>query len=110
MRFRIPPHLKERVTVKRDSAYESGALITVAETVACLIVPGRDLVHLESGVSVKQSDLRSDWTVLLETPNPAISEGDFLLRADGSELKVHGVRRIGDGQVMLLEINNVTIP
>lgn len=110
MRFRIPLHLKETVTVKRASAFDRGGLITVAENVKCLIAPGRDLVHLESGVPVKQSDLRSDWTVLLEKPNLEITEGDFLVRADGSELKVHGVRSLSNGHVMLLEINNVTVP
>ena len=110
MRFRIPPHLKETVTVKRESAFERGELITVAENVKCLVSPGRDLVRLASGVPVKQSDLRSDWTVLLEKPNLEITDGDFLVRSDGSELKVHDARRLENGAVMLLEISNVTVP
>lgn len=110
MRFRIPPHLKETVTVMRESAVERGELITVAEDVTCQISLGRDRVHLVSGVPVKQSDLRSDSVVLLEVPNIEITEGDILVRSDGSELKVHDVRFLSGGHVMLLEINNVAIP
>lgn len=106
MRFRIPPHLKETVTVMRESAFERGTLITVAEGVKCQIAPSKDLVHLESGVPVKESD----WTVLLEQPNEDITDGDFLVRSDGSELKVHGVRHLKNGHVMLLEISDVTVP
>ena len=109
MRFRIPPHLKESVTVQRESAFENGALTTVATAVKCLVMPSRELVHLESGVPIKQTDLRSDSAVLLEVPNADITEGDVVLRADGSELKVYGVRSMRGGQVMLLETNNVSV-
>ena len=63
---------------------------TIAENVVCLVQPGRDLIDVESGVPIKRSDLRTDWTVLLEKPNPDIIEGDFLRRLDGSELQVYG--------------------
>ena len=108
MRFRIPPALKETLTVLRRSAFERGDETVIAENVVCLVLPGRDLVSLDGGIPIKQSDLRSDWTVLLERPNPAIHEGDFLSRPDGSELQVFGIRRLGG--VMFLEINNVAIP
>ena len=114
MRFRIPPHLKETVNVMRESAFERGETETVAEGVKCLIAPGKDLVHLESGVPVQESD----WIVLLELPNSAIAQGDFLVFEEGSggdfpegaELKVHGIRSLKNGHVMLLEINDVTVP
>lgn len=108
MRFRIPPHLKETVTVKRESAFERGALVTIAEGVKCMVTPSRELVHLGDGVPVKQTDLRSDSAVLLEVPNADITEGDLILRSDGSELQVYGVRPLG--YVMLLETNNVAVP
>ena len=110
MRFRIPPHLKESVTVKRESAFERGALITVAAGVKCMVTPSRELVHLESGVPIKQTDLRSDSAVLLEVPNKAISDGDIVVRSDGSELKVHGRRFLSGGHVMLLETSQVSVP
>ena len=90
----------------RASAFERGELLTVAEDVKCLIVPGGDLVHLESGVPVKPSE----WTVLLEQPNTEITAGDFLVRSDGSELKVRDVRYLENGHVMHLEIRDVTVP
>lgn len=108
MRFRIPSHLKEVVTVKRESAFQRGAWVTVAEGIKCMVAPSRELVHLEAGVPIKQTDLRSDSAVLLEVPNAEITEGDLLLRSDGSELKVHGMRTLG--HVMLLETNNVSVP
>ena len=108
MRFRIPPQLKEPLTVVRRSATERNVETVIAENVVCMVLPGRDLVILDDGIAVKQSDLRSDWTILLERPNPDISEGDFLYRSDGSELQVFGTRRVGN--VMFLEINNVAIP
>lgn len=110
MRFRIPPHLKETVTVKRESAFERGVLVTIAEDVKCMVIPSRELVHLESGVPIKQTDLRSDSAVLLEVPNADITDGDLVLRSDGSELQVYGVRSMPGGHVMLLETNNVSVP
>ena len=110
MRFRIPPHLKETVTVKRESAFERGELTTIATAVQCMVMPSRELVQLQWGVPIKQTDLRSDSAVLLEVPNADITEGDVVLRADGSELKVYGVRSMRGGQVMLLETNNVSVP
>ena len=107
MRFRIPPALKETVTVVRESAFKRDEETTIAENVVCQVQPGRDLIDVESGVPIKRSDLRTDWTVLLEKPNSDIIEGDFLRRLDGSELQVYGVRQIGD--VMLLEINNAGV-
>ena len=107
MFFRIPPSLKEFITVVRPSAFERGVEAVIASDVACLVIPGRDLVSLASGVPIKQSDLRSDWTVLLERPDTDIAEGDFLRRSDGSELQVYGIRRLGS--VMLLEINNEVV-
>ena len=108
MLFRIPPSLKELVTVARRSAFERGDETVIAENVVCMVLPGRDLVSLNMGIPIQESDLRTDWTVLLEQPAAAIDVGDFMYRADGSELQVSGVRRLGD--VMLLEINNVVIP
>ncbi len=90
----------------RASAFERGELIRIAEDVKCLIVPGGNLVHLASGVPVKASD----WSVLLEAPNAEITAGDFLVRSDGSELKVQGVRCLENGHVMRLEVNNVGVP
>ena len=110
MRFRIPLHLKETVTVKRESAFERGVLVTIAENVKCMVTPSRELVHLVWGVPVKQTDLRSDSAVLLEVPNGDITEGDLLLRSDGSELQVYGVRSLSNGHVMLLETNNISVP
>ena len=108
MRFRIPPELKEQLRVIRRSAFERSEETVIAENVVCMVFPGRDLVGLDGAIPVKQSDLRSDWTVLLERPRPEIQEGDFLYRADGTELQVFGTRLLG--RVMLLEINNVAIP
>ena len=110
MRFRIPPHLKETVTVKRESAFERGELLTVAADVKCMVIPSRELVHLASGVPIKQTDLRSDSAVLLEVPNDAISDGDVIVRSDGSELQVYGTRAMRGGHVMLLETNQVSVP
>lgn len=108
--FRIPPELKETVTVMRESAFERGdrftspKILTIAEDVKCLVAPSRDFVHLQSGVPVELSG----WMVLLEQPNSEITDGDFLVRSDGSKLKVHGVRDLGD--VMCLEIRDETVP
>ena len=90
----------------RESAFERGKIITVAEDVKCQIAPGGDVVRLESGVPVQASD----WTVLLEQPNEDITEGDFLVRSDGSELKVAGVRHLENGVVMLLDITDMRVP
>lgn len=109
MRFRIPPHLKETVTVIRFSAYERDGEETIATDVKCMVTPGRALVRLESGVPIKQSDLRSDLAVLLEKPNSDIAEGDVLRRSDGSELQVYDVRSLRGGGVMLLETNSISV-
>ena len=126
MRFRIPPQYKRIATVKRESAYDR-SLDVIAEDIVCSVQPGRDRVHLDNfGVPIRQSDLRANWTVLLEVPNKAITEGDILfipdLNPDGTqrldangnpvidELKIYNVRYIKGGTVMRLEINNAEIP
>ena len=104
MRFRIPPQLKETVAVVRQDAFERGNEITVATDVVCLIAPETDLIRLASGVAVGGTG----WAALLEKPNPGIIGGDFLRRADGSELTVHRVRPLGD--TMILELRGDEIP
>ena len=98
MRFRIPPQLKETVTVVRQDAFERGNEITVATDVVCLIAPESDMIRVASGVAVGGTG----WAALLEEPNPDIIGGDYLRRADGSELTVHRVRPLGD--TMILEL------
>ena len=104
MRFRIPPHLKETVTVVRQDAFERRREITVATDVVCLIAPESDLIHLSSGVAIGGTD----WAALLEKPDPAIIGGDILRRADSSELTVHRVRPLGG--TMILELKADEIP
>jgi len=107
MRFRIPPQLKEKVTVVRQDAFERSNMITVAEDVVCLIAPESDLIRLTSaGVAIGGTG----WAALLEKPNPDINRtgGDILRRADGSELTVHRVRPLGD--TMILELRGAEIP
>lgn len=105
MRFRIPPQLKETVTVVRQDAIVRSNIITVAEDVVCLIAPESDLIRLtSSGVAVGGTG----WSALLEKPNPDIIGGDILQRADGSELTVHRVRPLGD--TMILELRGDEIP
>ena len=104
MRFRIPPQLKEKVTVVRQDAFERSREITVATDVVCQIAPERDLIRLSGGVAVGGTG----WEALLEKPNPDITGGDILRRADGSELTVHRVRPLGD--TMILELRGDEIP
>ena len=104
MRFRIPPQLKETVTVVRQDAFERSNEITIAEDVVCMIAPERDLIRLSGGVPLGGTG----WEALLEKPNPDINNGDILRRTDGSELTVHRVRSVGD--TMLLELRGDAIP
>ena len=104
MRFRIPPQLKETVNVVRQDAFHRSERITVATALACLIAPERDLIRLENGVAVRGNG----WEALLEEPNPDITNGDILQRADGSELQVYRVRPLGD--TMVLELRGDEIP
>ena len=104
MRFRIPPQLKEKVTVVRQDAFERSNEMTIAEDVVCLIAPESDLIRLASGVAVGGTG----WAALLEKPNPDITGGDILRRADSSELTVHRVRPLGD--TMILELRGDEIP
>ena len=104
MRFRIPPQLKETVTVVRQDAFERDKQLTIAEGVVCLISPESDLIRLASGVAIGGTG----WAALLEKPNPDIIGGDILRRADGSELTVHRVRPLGG--TMKLELKADEIP
>ena len=104
MRFRIPPQLKETVTVVRQDAFERSREITVATDVVCLIAPESDLIRLSSGVAIGGTG----WAALLEKPNPAIIGGDILRRIDNSELTVHRVRPLGG--TMILELKADEIP
>ncbi|RKU21037.1 hypothetical protein C6499_22725 [Candidatus Poribacteria bacterium] len=104
MRFRIPPQLKEKVTVVRQDAIVRSNQMTIAEDVVCLIAPESDLIRVASGVAVGGTG----WAALLEKPNPDIIGGDILRRADSSELTVHRVRPLGD--TMILELRGDEIP
>lgn len=104
MRFRIPPHLKETVTVVRQDAFDRSNEITVATDVVCLIAPERDLIRLAGGVAIAGTG----WEALLEKPNDDINDGDILRRSDGSELQIYRVRPLGD--TMLLELRGEAIP
>ena len=104
MRFRIPPELKESVTVVRQDAFDRSRQITVAMDVECLIAPESDLIRLASGVAIGGTG----WSALLDEPNPDITGGDILRRADDSELTVHRVRPLGD--TMILELRADEIP
>lgn len=106
MRFRIPPQHKETVTIVRKSAYESSDAETIAEDVVCMLAPEtdaarrRDSVRLTSGVPIGQSD----WTALLEKPNPDIAKGDFLKRSDETEFRVENVLWMQGSPVMQLQL------
>ena len=104
MRHRIPPQLKETVTVIRQDAFDRGNEITIATDVKCLIAPERDVIRLTGGVAVGGTG----WEALLEKPNDDITDGDILRRSDNSELTVHRVRPLGD--TMLLELRGDAIP
>ena len=106
MRFRIPPQHKQTVTIVRKSAYERGQGDIVAEDVVCMLAPEtdaaprRDAVRVSAGVPVGQSE----WTALLEKPNPDITKGDFLQQADGTEFRVEGVLWMKGSPVMQLQL------
>lgn len=107
----FPSEYKKTVTIVRRSAYErTGEDITVAEDVICILqqrsdaAQRRDAVSVRSGVGIGQSE----WTALLEKPNPDIAKGDFLKRSDGTELRVEGVleeaKGIGEMQLQLKDV------
>ena len=104
MRFRIPPHHREMVTIARKSAYDSVDQTTVAEDVVCMIqpltsgVPQREATQLRSNVAVQQTEA----IALLSKPNPDIAKGDFLVRSDASEFRVVDVLGVKGSPVMRL--------
>lgn len=98
MRFRIPPDMKETVTIVRQSAFERNTLMSIA-TVDCLILPQNDLIQGVEGVARGGTG----WQALLEKPNAAITEGDILHRADNTEFVVYRVRHIGDTMLLALK-------
>ena len=105
MRFRIPPQLKETVSVVRQDAFVRSNEISVATDVVCLIIPEGDLIRLTAaGVAFGGTGR----VALLEKPDKRINGGDILRRADNSEFTVHRVRHIGD--TMILELKGDEIP
>ena len=105
MRFRIPPQLKENVTVVRQNAFQRNEIDEVASGVMCLIIPEGDLIRLTSaGVAFGGTGT----VALLEKPNSDINGGDILRRADNTEFTIHRVRHIGD--TMILELRGDEIP
>lgn len=105
MQFRIPPQLKETVTIVRKSAFESRNETIVAEDVVCMVVPQTDIVEVVDGVGL--SDM--EWAALLESPNADISEGDVLRRADGTELPIRRVRALGSVLQLELKVDDVVV-
>lgn len=78
----------------------------IAEDVVCMLAPEtdagprRDSVRVVSGVPIGQSE----WTALLEKPNPDITKGDFLKQSDGTEFRVEGVLWMKGSPVMQLQL------
>lgn len=114
MRFRIPPQHKSVVTIIRRSAYErdpENGETTIAKDVVCMLAPEtaaaprRDAVQVSAGVSVGQSE----WTALLEKPDPNIAKGDLLRREDGTEFRVEGVLWMKGSPVMQLQLKMVGV-
>ena len=105
MRFRIPPQLKETVTIVRKSAFERGRETIIAADVVCMIVPQTDIVQIVDGVGL--SDM--EWAALLEEPIADILEGDVLRRADETELPIHRVRALGSVLQLVLKVDSVVI-
>ena len=105
----FPSEYKQTVTIVRESAYERNERTTVAEDVVCMLVPRtdaaqrRDAVDVRSGVAIGQSE----WTALLEKPNSRIEKGDFLVRSDGSELRVESAPKIADIMQLILREQGV---
>ena len=60
----------------------------------------QDALRVASGVPVGQSD----WSALLEKPNPDIVKGDFLKRADGIEFRVENIISMTGSPVMQLQL------
>ena len=105
MRFRIPPQLKETVTIVRKSAYEHGTETTIAADVVCMVVPQTDIVEIVDGVGI--SDM--EWAALLEVPNADISEGDIIRRADETELQIRRIRALGSVLQLELKQDDIVI-
>ena len=98
MRFRLPTQLKEKISIVRKSAFERAAETTIATDVICMIIPRTDIVQVVDGAGI--SDV--EWAALLETPHDDITAGDFVRRADGTELQIRRVRALGS--VLQLEL------
>ena len=105
MRFRIPPQLKEKVTIVRKSAFERGSETIIATDVVCMIVPQTDIVQIVDGVGL--SDM--EWAALLEEPIADILEGDVVRRADETELPIHRVRALGSVLQLALKVDSVVV-
>ena len=100
MRFRIPPDMKETVTIVQQSAFERNTLETVA-TVDCMILPHNDVIRVVDGVASGGTG----WQALLQKPNTAITEDNILQRADNTEFIVHRVRHLGGTMILELKSN-----
>ena len=103
MRFRIPPQMKETVTIVRQDAFNRNTRIDIA-TANCMVLPQSDAIRVVDGVA----RAGTGWRALLETPNDAIHEGDILKRADKTEFTVYRVRQLGG--TMILELRDENIP
>ena len=103
MRFRIPPLMKETVTIVRQDAFNRNKRDDVA-TVDCMILPQSDMVRVVDGVA----RAGTGWQALLEKPNTDIREADILRRADTTEFTVYRVRQLGG--TMILELRDENIP
>lgn len=100
MRFRLPTQLKETISIVRKSAFERATETIVATDVVCMIIPRTDIVEVVDGAGI--SDV--EWAALLETPHADITAGDFVRRADNSELQIRRVRALG--AVLQLELKD----
>ena len=107
----FPSEYKETVTIVRDDAYERSKRQTIAEDVICMLqqradaAQRRDAVSVRSGVAIVQSE----WTALLEKPNPGIKKSDFLVRSDGTEFRVENVLEMDGEREMQLQLKQIGV-
>ena len=103
MRFRIPNHAKETVSIVRYDA-EDGTEMTIAIDVVCMVSPTNAVVSGAADVSRDGVDMSEErFEVLLAKPNEDILEGDALRRPkDGREYEIRRIRAQGTVMKLLL--------
>ena len=96
-RFRIPHELRETISIERFDVGDGMTDTEITQLKGMLTPQGQQVLPGQALVG------DFDYQFLCETPVDAVAVNDYLARANGHQLRISGIRRLGNVQILELK-------